>query len=221
MWLWTKNWHSTTTLRNCARCNYHLRALWHICLLVDQDTTNTIVCLLVCTRLDYCNAIFYGVTKHNIGHLQCVQNSLAHVVYLATYRSSASRVCRHLQWLSVQERITFKIAMLTRKVLTHHPPGYLCELIVKHPSVYNLRLADNNRLVIPRTKTKIASRAFRVSAPITWKSSTFTSVANSRLTCLTASTVDHRLSKDRRRLWLAVRSGIRLSKGLCIMAPPL
>ena len=55
--------------------------------------------------------------------------------------------------------------MLTYKVLTHHQPGYLSKLIVEHLPVYKLRSEDSNLLVIQRTKTKIASRAFRVSAP--------------------------------------------------------
>ena len=38
-------------------CNYHLRTLRHIRLLVDQEIAHTFACLLVCTRLDYCNAI--------------------------------------------------------------------------------------------------------------------------------------------------------------------
>ena len=74
---------------------------------------------------------------------------------LAPYRSPVSRLRRHLHWLPVQERITFKIAMLTHKVLTHHQPGYFPELIVKHRLVYNLRSADNNLLVIPGRKLRV------------------------------------------------------------------
>ena len=150
--------------------NYHLWALRHIRPLVDQDTANTIACLLVCTRLDYCNTILYGVKKQNIGRLQHVQHSLARIVCLAPYRSFNSRLRRHLHWLPVQERITFKITTLTHKVLTHHQPGYLSELSVEYWPVYNLCSEDKILLVIPWMKTKIASRAFRVSAPTIWNS---------------------------------------------------
>ena len=37
-------------------------------------------------------------------------------------------------------------------------PGYIFELIVDYQPVYKLRSANNNLLVIPRTKTEIASR---------------------------------------------------------------
>ena len=139
VWLWTKNWHSTTTSPE----------------LCERVTTIYAPCGIY-------------VTKQNIFRLQRVQNSLARVVCFASYRSLTSRLRRRLHWLSVLERITFTIAMLTHKVLLHHQPGYISEVIVEHRPVYNLRSADNNLLVIPRAKTKIAYRAFRVSAPTIW-----------------------------------------------------
>ena len=75
-------------------CNYYLRALRHIRPFVDLDTANTITCSLICTRLDHCNAILYWVTKQNIGRFQRVQSSLALVVCLWPYKSSASRLVR-------------------------------------------------------------------------------------------------------------------------------
>ena len=84
------------------------------------------------------------------------------------------------------------------------------ELIVEHRAVYNLRSENNNLLVIPRTKSKIASRAFRVSAPTIYRPFFHlhcdtqqplpASVANSRHTCLATRMVDNRFSKNRRRL---------------------
>ena len=103
--------------------------------------------------------------KQNIGRFQRVLNCLARVVCLAPYRSSTSRLRRRLHWLPVQKRITLMIAISTNKVLTHHQPGYLSELIIEHRPVYNLLPANNNLLIIPRTKTKIASEPFRVTAP--------------------------------------------------------
>ena len=38
----------------------------------------------------------------------------------------------------------FKIVILTHKVITHHQPVYLIELIIKHRLVYNLKSAENN-----------------------------------------------------------------------------
>ena len=56
--------------------NFHVRALCHIRPLMTKETANVVACSIVCSRLDYCNSVLYGITAHNIGHLQRMQNSL-------------------------------------------------------------------------------------------------------------------------------------------------
>ena len=51
-----------------SSCNYRIRSVRHIRQLIDDDTANTPVCSTVITRLDYCNALLYGVTNKNIYH---------------------------------------------------------------------------------------------------------------------------------------------------------
>ena len=63
-----------------SACNYHTWSLRHIRRLIDRETVNTLACSIVATRLDYCNAVLYGVTDKNIRRLQRVQNSSARVV---------------------------------------------------------------------------------------------------------------------------------------------
>ena len=47
-------------------CNDRTRTLRHIRPLNDQGKANTDACSIVCTRLDYCNYIFYEVSDSNI-----------------------------------------------------------------------------------------------------------------------------------------------------------
>ena len=47
----------------------------------DTDTdTNTLVQAFIASRLDYCNALFYGITDELIRRLQLVQNAAARLV---------------------------------------------------------------------------------------------------------------------------------------------
>ena len=69
--------HITVVVR---ACNFHLRTLRHIRHIIDREAANTIACSVVCSCVEYCNFILYGVTENNIGHLQRVQNALARVV---------------------------------------------------------------------------------------------------------------------------------------------
>ena len=66
--------HVTDVVR---ACNYHIRALCHNRQLIDRDMVNTIACSIIFSRLDYNNAILYGITDQNLNRLLWVQNSLA------------------------------------------------------------------------------------------------------------------------------------------------
>ena len=59
--------HITSVVR---ACNFHIRAMRQIRHQLNQDVANTIACSIVCSRLDYCNTVLYGVTAYNISRLQ-------------------------------------------------------------------------------------------------------------------------------------------------------
>jgi len=72
-----------------------------------------------------------------------------------------------LHWLCVPERIQFKIAVLTYKVLHGTAPRYLGPLVRVSdlPGRRRLRSASTDRLVVPPFKlSTIASRTFNVAA---------------------------------------------------------
>jgi len=151
-------------------CNYHIRSLRHIRRLIDRDTANTLACAIVNTRLDYCNALLYGVSAKNVQRLQRIQNSLARVVCNVPYGRSATDSLQTLHWLPVTKRITYKIATITHRTLCTQQPAYLAELIHKSAPVRSLRSSYRHLLHQPRTNTVTASRAFAVAAPRIWNS---------------------------------------------------
>jgi len=76
-----------------------------------------------------------------------------------------------LQWLRVPERVQYKIAVLTYKVLHDSAPRYLGPLVAVAdlPGRRALRSASTSRLVIPPIKPfTVGSRAFPVAAAQVW-----------------------------------------------------
>ena len=61
-------------------CNYHIRSLRYIQHSVTRDISNTLASSIARSRIDYCNALLYGVSGKNIDRLQRLQNGLARVV---------------------------------------------------------------------------------------------------------------------------------------------
>jgi len=62
--------------RNVAKaCNFHTRALRHVCSLLTDDVAQTAACSIVASRLDYCNALLSGTPVATFDNLQRAQNT--------------------------------------------------------------------------------------------------------------------------------------------------
>ena len=69
---------------------------------------------------------------------------------------------------SISARITYKVALLTRKVLTTQRPGYLSSLIRVNQPTRQLRPSTHRVLCSTAPRTAFASRAFCHAAPAVW-----------------------------------------------------
>ena len=153
-------------------CNYHIRALRHVRKSLTLEATRMIVHGLVTARLDYCNALLLGTTKSNIAKLQHVQCDLARVVLQAPWRTSSKPLLEQLHWLPIQERVIFKVAVITFKTRLSKQPEYLSEIICDYEQTRNLRSEGQHLLHVPFLKSASARRAFCYAAPKIWNSLT-------------------------------------------------
>jgi hypothetical protein len=72
----------------------------------------------ISSRLDYCNALYYGIADGLMDRLQSVQNAAARLVTGLERREHLTPVLRTLHWLPVRQRIRFKLATLVYRSLT-------------------------------------------------------------------------------------------------------
>ena len=150
-------------------CNYHIMALQHIRPLLDRNVANMIACSIVSSRLDYCNSLLYGTSDKNLKKLQRVQNRLARVVACTPTRIHIHPVLAELHWLPVAQRVQYKVALITHKVLSNKQPQYLADIITEYKPSRQLRSADKCLLATRKTRTVGGSRAFSCAAPAIWK----------------------------------------------------
>ena len=99
----------------CKSCFFHIRAFRHIRPALTHDMAKSVAVSLVGSRLDYANSLLYGTSQGNLHRLQRIQNTLAKLV--CPGHTHSSEALRSLHWLPIRQRIDFKIATLTFKLL--------------------------------------------------------------------------------------------------------
>jgi len=106
-----------------------------------------------------------------IKKLQRVQNNrAARIVLQASSRSHAKPLLHQLHWLPVQQRITYKLAVLTNKVRSKSTPVYLHRRIAERACSRTLRSSAIPLLDKPFMRTDFSRCDFRSSAPTVWNS---------------------------------------------------
>jgi len=154
----------------CSISYFHIRALRHIRTFLDLESSKSIACAIVSSRLDYANSCLSGVSSYNINRLQRVQNCLARVVK-PTHSATPSRsLLASLHWLPIRQRVTFKLAGLVYRSLHDTSPPYLSSLLHAYTPARPLRSSSAHLLVEPRLRTTLASRGFRSAGPRIWNS---------------------------------------------------
>ena len=126
---------------------------------------------LVTFRLDYANALLYGISNTSLERIQKVQNAAGRVVTLTRKRDHITPVLYILHWLPVKERIEYKILLITFKALSGLAPRYIIDLLCVYVHKRNLRSSSDREFVVPTFNLEsYGRRSFRVPAPILWNS---------------------------------------------------
>ena len=153
----------------CRSAYYHLRNIARVRSIIPQKTAETLVHAFITSRLDYCNALLYGLPAYAISRLQSVQNSAARVVTRSRKYDHITPILQDLHWLPVQERIVFKILMMTWRALHGLAPDYISELVTPYVPGRRLRSANENLLVVPASRLRsFGDRRFVHAAPTLW-----------------------------------------------------
>ena len=97
--------------------------------MLSYEATAQLLHALFTTRIDYCNSLLYNLPKCSIAQLQKIQNQAAQILTRTPRCDHITEVLVNLHWLKVEQRLIYKILILTYKSLVDlFAPLYLCEL---------------------------------------------------------------------------------------------
>ncbi len=162
----------------CKSAFYHIQNISKIRDCLTQNDTETLVHAFISSKLDFCNALPYGLPQCVIDKLQRVQNLAARLVTRTRKYEHITPVLSlmDLHWLPVEQRIKYKILLLTYKSLNGMAPKYLSDLH-RHNPTRQLQIKTSNRsaskhlLVPPKVNLKrYGERSFKSASQRLWNS---------------------------------------------------
>ena len=153
----------------CKIAFFRICAIAKIRRYLSHDTAKTIVHAYITSRLDYCNALYYGLPKYLIDRLQLVQNPAARLVTAPRRHDHITSILRRLHWLPVRYRIILKFFLLIYKALNGQAPSYIKDMLKYKSSGRVLRSSNEHLLDKPVANLKTyGDRAYSVAAPKLW-----------------------------------------------------
>jgi len=116
------------------------------------------------------DSLYIESTTATLQKLQLVQNNAARIVLQAPRRSDVNSLLQTLHWLPVEQRINYKLAVLTLKTQQRH-----LRSIWASASRYALQRTQHSIVVRPTAVRAIstdiiARRSFSTAATLTWNS---------------------------------------------------
>ena len=151
-----------------SACYFHLRNIGAIRKSLTTAATEKLIHAFISSKLDFCNSLLVNLPQQLIGKLQRVQNSAARIVSCTPRQEHITPILQQLHWLPVQQRVQFKMLLLTWKAVNACAPFYLQNLIQPYFPARNLRSENGNLLIQPPARTSIGTRTFSHAAPILW-----------------------------------------------------
>jgi hypothetical protein len=153
----------------CKVAWFHLYQISKIRKYLTNDQTKSIVHAHVTCRIDQNNSLLIGLPKKLLTRLQRIQNASARLIVGLKKRDHITPTLKQFHWLPVEQRILFKVLLLTFKSLHDQGPMYLKELLTPYVPPRTLRSSSENLLCVPKTHyVETSKRAFGVRAPCEW-----------------------------------------------------
>jgi len=151
--------HIIKLKRDCFRV---IRNICKMRFIFTKEQLKIIVNSLVVCKLDYGNALFYGVDEKLLDELQRTQNAAAKAIFGLYKYDHVGDSLQKLHWLPIRERVVYKNLLLVFKCLNGMGPEYLTEMLSYTNYSHTLHLCE------PCVNTSLGERAFQRYAPKLW-----------------------------------------------------
>ncbi len=120
-------------------CFFQLRTIAKMKSFLSVADLEIVIHAFISSRLDYCNALYLGVSQSLISKLQLVQNAAARLLTSTKKREHITPVLEKLHWLPVKYRIQYKVLLYVFNPLPHGVAIWQHTLCVNFLATVSLR----------------------------------------------------------------------------------
>ena len=160
---------SAQVSRMCQSAYFQLHNIAKIRHCLTVNACKTIVHALVTLKLDYGNAVLFGINGRLLNKLQMTQNSAARLIMRQRRRDHITPVLIALHWLPIRFRVMYKLLVVTFLAIHNIAPAYITDLISIYELGRQLRSASRALLAVPNHNLeRFGRRGFSVNAPRLW-----------------------------------------------------
>ena len=147
---------------------FQLRTIRYVRDYLDASSTLLLCNALVLSRIDYCCSQLIVLSQIYITKLQRVINLAARTISRTRRFDHISPILSTLEWMSMSDRITFRVCCCVYQSLYGRFPSYLSECLVRHTTARNLRSITSMRLEPGRARIRIGEGSFSSAGPRMW-----------------------------------------------------
>lgn len=153
----------------CASSFAHLRIIGKLRRALSKESRKLLVHALVLSRIDFCAPLYYGISDKLMSRLQMIMNVAMRLIVGLKKSDHIRHHHREHGWLPIDNHILYRSACLVFSVSHSSAPLYLHHhLQPQRVLSTHLRSQDQQLVNVPRHRTEMGSRAFRISAPRIW-----------------------------------------------------
>ena len=128
--------------------------------IVPYATLRTLAHGLFMSVIGYCLPLFGGCDKSELNSLQVLQNRAAEIVTRAPPRTTRVSLYERIEWLTINQLVTYHTILNVYKILKIQKPRYLSKCL----STVNC----NGNIILPKYNLELAERSFLVRGSKLW-----------------------------------------------------
>ena len=154
----------------CSKISSRLYLLLKIKKFLNLDCRKLFYNGYILPLIDYCCIVWSSCSSEGLKRILKLQKRAARLILETDPFAPSAPLFKHLNWMTVEQRIKYHKLVMTFKCINNDAPSYLTNKFhyVSDRNPYPLRNAVQGNLILPKPKTELFKKSSMYSGPVLW-----------------------------------------------------